>query len=92
LICEARHPEHQNPDKGEYEDVHVEVEPLGIDSAGNALLSVAVAVFAGNTAAVAESGEAEPVELISAAAWDFVNAVDPTGVSDLISWAADIDP
>jgi hypothetical protein len=84
------YPKHQNPAEGPYEDVHVESDDdlLGIGAIGLAGLGD---IFAPATSAVSETGEATPTELLSAAAWDVTSTLDPTGLTDAISWYFDID-
>ena len=81
-------PEHRNPKGGPYKDVHVETAPMGKLAVVAAILTSAAAPA---TSAVIESGDATPGELLSAAGWDAISAIDPTGVSDLISMGAGIE-
>jgi RHS repeat-associated protein len=84
----GKYPEHVHPGEGPYEDVHVESATIISVAGATAILGQ---IFAPTTSAVIESEDASPVELLSAAAWDVTNTLDPTGLSDAISWYWDID-
>ncbi|HEX6900065.1 MAG TPA: RHS repeat-associated core domain-containing protein [Thermoanaerobaculia bacterium] len=84
-----RYPMHSNPDKGPYEDVHVESDQSVLSV--TAVAATLGEIFAPATSGVSESEEATPSELASAAAWDITSALDPIGITDAINWYFDID-
>ena len=77
-------PEHVHPAGGEFEDVHIETATALVGAAAG--LHLLGEIFAPTTQEVSSSGEATPVELLSAAAWDTTSTLDPVGVSDLITY------
>jgi RHS repeat-associated protein len=90
------HPEHVHPNEGPYTDVHVQSSD-NLNGSAAAVAGTATAgdilgeIFAPNSQMMTNVPDATVGEVISAAVWDTANTVDPTGLTDLISWWAGLD-
>ena len=83
------YPEHKNPGKGQYSDVHVQTEKA---AKAVGYLSVIGSVVAPYTQGEAENPGATRSAIISAALWDTAKAIDPVFLTDGLEWMFNLSP